>query len=70
MDEKVMNSEEMMTVKEVADYLQIHTSTVYRLVDQRKLPAFKVGNGWRFKLLTIEQWRFDVERGRTARQSH
>jgi excisionase family DNA binding protein len=61
-----MNNQKTMTVKEVADYLKIHTSTVYRLVDQRKLPAFKVGSGWRFELVMIEQWRFELESGRTA----
>lgn len=64
-----MNSQKMMTVKEVADYLQVHASTVYRLLDQRKLPAFKVGNGWRFESVIIEQWRFNVE-SRGAGASH
>ncbi|MEE9150503.1 MAG: helix-turn-helix domain-containing protein [Thermoplasmata archaeon] len=30
--------------------------TVYRLVAQRELPAFKVGNQWRFKRKMIEAW--------------
>ncbi len=65
-----MNNQKTLTVKEVADYLQVHASTVYRLVDQRKLPAFKVGNGWRFELTIIEQWRFKLENGRPVSRSH
>jgi excisionase family DNA binding protein len=30
--------------------------TVYRLVTQKKIPAFKVGNQWRFKKRMIEDW--------------
>jgi excisionase family DNA binding protein len=36
--------------------LNINKFTVYRLVAQRKIPAFKVGNQWRFKKSMIEAW--------------
>jgi hypothetical protein len=36
-----MNDPQIMTVKEVADYLRVHPITVYRLLRQRQLPAFK-----------------------------
>jgi excisionase family DNA binding protein len=53
-----MNDHRMMTVKEIADYLHIATSTVYRLTKQRELPGLKVGGGWRFNISTIDEWRF------------
>ncbi len=46
----------LLTVDQVAQYLKIDKFTVYRLVAQRKLPAFKVGNQWRFKRKMIEDW--------------
>jgi excisionase family DNA binding protein len=40
----------------VASYLKIDKFTVYRLVTQKKIPAFKVGNQWRFKKKMIDAW--------------
>lgn len=50
-----MNSD-IMTVKEVADYLKLNEKTAYRLTSEGKLPAFKVGGSWRFKKSEIEEW--------------
>ncbi|MGH7773588.1 MAG: helix-turn-helix domain-containing protein [Candidatus Binatia bacterium] len=48
--------EVLLTTQQVAHYLQVDKFTVYRLVSQGKLPAFKVGNQWRFKQKMIEAW--------------
>lgn len=40
---------QIMTLKEVAKYLGVHTMTVYRLLKEKKLPGFKVGGQWRTK---------------------
>ena len=45
-----------MTVKEIADYLHVNRYTIYRFLAQKQLPAFKVGNQWRFKRKMIEDW--------------
>jgi excisionase family DNA binding protein len=47
---------EVLTLEEVADFLHIHPSTVYRLLKNRRIPAFKVGSDWRFNQESIEQW--------------
>ncbi|MGH7835261.1 MAG: helix-turn-helix domain-containing protein [Candidatus Binatia bacterium] len=44
------------TTKQVAEYLRIDKFTVYRLVAQRKLPAYKVGSQWRFNRTLLESW--------------
>jgi len=62
-DHKILNDHRMMTVKEVADYLGIASSTVYRLTERGALPALKVGSGWRFNSRMIDKWRFNLERG-------
>jgi excisionase family DNA binding protein len=40
----------------LATKLRCHPATIYRLVKQRKLPAFRVGYDWRFSSQTIESW--------------
>ena len=51
-----MMLEVLLTTEQVANYLKIDKFTVYRLVAQKELPAFKVGNQWRFKSRMIEAW--------------
>ncbi len=46
----------VMTIAEVADYLNCHYGTVYRLVRGRELPAFRLGGSWRFLRSDLEQW--------------
>jgi excisionase family DNA binding protein len=48
--------ENLLTTDQVARYLRVDKFTVYRLVTQKKIPAFKVGNQWRFKKHMIEEW--------------
>jgi excisionase family DNA binding protein len=45
-----------MTVKDVADYLQLSTDTVYKLAQDGKIPACKIVGVWRFKRETIDVW--------------
>ena len=48
--------EQLLTLEQVAEYLNVDKFTVYRLIAGRDLPAFKVGNQWRFKKQLIENW--------------
>ena len=47
---------DVMTVREVAEYLKVKDSTIYRLVANREIPGFKVGGSWRFRKTEIDQW--------------
>lgn len=49
-------SDEILTIKELAVYLKLTEKTAYRLVAEGKLPGFKVGGSWRFKVSTIQDW--------------
>jgi two-component system probable response regulator PhcQ len=49
-------SGDLQTPEQVARYLNVNKFTVYRLVTQKKIPAFKVGNQWRFKQQMIDAW--------------
>ena len=48
--------EQLLTLEQVAEYLNVDKFTVYRLLADKELPAFKVGNQWRFKRKLIENW--------------
>ena len=48
--------EQLLTLEQVAEYFNVDKFTVYRLLSDKDLPAFKVGNQWRFKRKMIENW--------------
>ena len=47
---------EILTIKQVADYLKVTERTIYRLAAAKKIPAFKVGGTWRFSRMNIDSW--------------
>ncbi len=47
---------DIMTIKEVSDYLKLTEKTAYRLAAEGKIPGFKVGGAWRFKRGDINAW--------------
>ena len=51
-----MSTRNFLTTKEVAQYLRVNPYTVYRLVSQKKIPAYKVGSQWRFKRSVLDHW--------------
>ncbi len=57
-----MHEKSYLTVEEVAKRFGVNITTVYRLVQQGRLPAFKVGNQWRFSELRLNEWVADRER--------
>ncbi|MBL4852092.1 MAG: helix-turn-helix domain-containing protein [Gammaproteobacteria bacterium] len=48
-------SNDILTLKEVAEYLKLAEKTAYRLVAEGKLPGFKIGGSWRFRKDEIEK---------------
>ncbi len=47
---------DIMTIREVADYLKLREKTAYRLAAEGKIPGFKVGGSWRFRRSEIKGW--------------
>jgi excisionase family DNA binding protein len=47
---------EVLTAKEVCALLRIHVSTLYKLTKQGRIPSFRIGNDWRFRMELIERW--------------
>ena len=50
------NRTQIMTLKEVAAYLGLHHLTIYRLIQEKKIPAARLGGRWRFKKDVLDKW--------------
>ena len=42
-------SREVMNIRQASQYLGVSPDTLYKYVNEQKIPAFKLGNRWRFK---------------------
>ncbi|MDC9700992.1 MAG: helix-turn-helix domain-containing protein [Alphaproteobacteria bacterium] len=60
-----MPNDEIMTVKEIADYLKIAEKTAYQIASEGKVPSFKIGSSWRFRKNEIDLWISEQERNDT-----
>lgn len=47
---------DILTVKEVSEYLKLTEKTAYRLASKGDIPGFKVGGSWRFRKSEIDAW--------------
>ena len=47
---------EVMDIRQAADYLGISGDTLYRYASEGFIPAFKLGNRWRFKKSLLDAW--------------
>jgi len=50
------DSREVMNIRQASDYLGVSPDTLYKYVGEEKIPAFKLGNRWRFKKSRLDQW--------------
>jgi len=51
-----MAKKEIMTVKQIAEYLQMDEHTVYRLARSGEIPSIKISGQWRFMKEVIDKW--------------
>lgn len=59
---------EVMTLREASQYLGISPDTLYKYLGEDKIPAFKLGNRWRFKKDLLDRWmESKSERGAGSR---
>jgi excisionase family DNA binding protein len=47
---------EILTIREIAEYLKVNERTIYRLAAAKQMPAFKIGGSWRFSRQDIDSW--------------
>ena len=53
-------NDQIFTVDELAVYLKVSKSTLYKLLSEGKVPGQKVGRHWRFHKDGIDQWLKDT----------
>ena len=54
-------AKQVMTVKEIAEYMGVHPMTIYKYVQDGKIPAFKIGASWRIRKDSIKKWMDENE---------
>ena len=47
---------EVMDIRQAADYLGISADSLYRYASEGTIPAFRLGNRWRFKKSRLDAW--------------
>jgi len=55
---------EVMTVKDIAEYMDMHPMTIYKYVKEGNIPAFKIGSSWRIRRESIQKWIKENEQQR------
>jgi excisionase family DNA binding protein len=51
-----LNMDKWLTLEQIAEYLQMSESSIYKMAQAGKIPANKVGRQWRFKKEVIDRW--------------
>ena len=47
---------EVMDIRQASEYLGISGDTLYRYASEGFIPAFKLGNRWRFRKTLLDAW--------------
>jgi excisionase family DNA binding protein len=47
---------EVMDIRQASDYLGISSDTLYKYASDAFIPAFKLGNRWRFRRSRLDEW--------------
>ena len=71
------DAREVMNIRQASQYLGVSPDTLYKYVSEEKIPAFKLGNRWKFKKTILDSWmerksiagegRADKQKTRAAR---
>jgi excisionase family DNA binding protein len=51
---------DVLTIEELAVYLKISKSTLYKLVREGRIPSQKIGRHWRFRKGAIDHWLEEI----------
>jgi excisionase family DNA binding protein len=55
-DRGMAQPKEVMNIRGASQYLGISPDTLYKYVSLERIPAFKLGNRWRFKKTVLDEW--------------
>lgn len=54
--DNVTGAPEVMNIRQASQYLGVSADTLYKYVYEEKIPAFKLGNRWKFKKTILDSW--------------
>ena len=57
------DAREVMNIRQASQYLGISADTLYKYVSEEIIPAFKLGNRWKFKKSILDSWMEDRSLG-------
>lgn len=63
-----MNSDQWLTLDELASYLKISRSKIYQMAQNAEIPASKIGKQWRFNQEEIDTWMKNKKPSSITRQ--
>jgi len=52
----MVETREVMDIREASEYLGVSRETLYKYVFDERIPAFKLGNRWKFKKTLLDRW--------------
>jgi excisionase family DNA binding protein len=50
------DAREVMNIRQASQYLGVSPDTLYKYVSEELIPAFKLGNRWKFKKSVLDRW--------------
>jgi excisionase family DNA binding protein len=53
------DAREVMNIRQASQYLGVSPDTLYKYVSEERIPAFKLGNRWKFKKSLLDTWMED-----------
>ncbi len=56
LSQATLPAREVMDIRQAADYLGISADSLYKYASESLVPAFKLGNRWRFKRSLLDHW--------------
>ena len=54
--EPIPDLREVMNIRQASKYLGVSPDTLYKYLSRGEMPAFKLGNRWRFKKSMLDRW--------------
>ena len=65
----MLDLREVMNIRQASHYLGVSPDTLYKYLSEGRLPAFKLGNRWRFKKTALDRW-MELQSERGAEKGH
>lgn len=64
-----MTKDKWLTLEELANYLKLSKAKMYRMAQEGRIPASKIGSQWRFDREEIDAWARRQRPGRQTRRT-